>query len=155
MSFFKDFKADFTQAMNELMPDGNEMYDEDEIIEESSEKENKKEDTPVKQKTSKQKDVKQKPEKKTDKPKKEKVQQVKSKKSEPAAMKEDSDIAPEDMLEQIDDLLEDELYSDDERTQMLLDDDVEVNTMDMSVEELLSQLSEKQEAEKEASRQIQ
>ena len=23
MSFFKDFKADFTQAMNELMPDGN------------------------------------------------------------------------------------------------------------------------------------
>ena len=38
MSFFKDFKADFTQAMNELMPDGNEMYEddtesEDEVVE--------------------------------------------------------------------------------------------------------------------------
>ena len=37
MSFFKDFKEDFTQAMNELMPDGNEMYDEDEIMEEALE----------------------------------------------------------------------------------------------------------------------
>lgn len=34
--FFKDFKEDFAQAMNELMPDSNEMYDEDEQIEEES-----------------------------------------------------------------------------------------------------------------------
>ena len=33
MSFFKDFKADFTQAMNELMPDGNEMYEDDTELE--------------------------------------------------------------------------------------------------------------------------
>lgn len=35
MSFFKDFKDDFTQAMNELMPDGNEMFEEDDVIEEN------------------------------------------------------------------------------------------------------------------------
>lgn len=35
MSFFKDFKADFTQAMNELMPDNDEMvseYDDEDIV---------------------------------------------------------------------------------------------------------------------------
>ena len=37
MSFFKDFKADFTQAMNELMPDSNEMYDTDDLLEEKAE----------------------------------------------------------------------------------------------------------------------
>ncbi len=59
------------------------------------------------------------------------------------------DIAPEDMSEQIDDLLERELYSDETEPAVLLDDDTEVNTMDMSVEELLSQLSEKKGAVRE------
>ena len=56
------------------------------------------------------------------------------------------DIAPEDMLDQIDDLLDSELYSDAKTPELLLDDEMEVNTMDMSVDDLLSQLSEKQAA---------
>ena len=47
---------------------------------------------------------------------------------------EDMDIAPEDMSDQIDDLLNHELYEDDsaeENPQSLIKDDMEVNTMDM------------------------
>ena len=49
MSFFKDFKADFTQAMNELMPDGNEMYEDD------TESEDEVVETPKKEKPKKRK----------------------------------------------------------------------------------------------------
>ena len=45
MSFFKDFKADFTQAMNELMPDSNEMYDTDDLLEEKADLAGKSENT--------------------------------------------------------------------------------------------------------------
>lgn len=154
MSFFKDFKADFTQAMNELMPDGNEMYDEDEIIDEASGEEETVKPKEVKEKQAAQ-PKKEKKEQTVQTPEKRKVKAVrapkevplKSKVSEDMTVEDDLDIAPEDMMEQIDDLLDDELYSDD-KPQMLLNDDMEVNTMDMSVEELLSQLSEKQEASK-------
>lgn len=154
MSFFKDFKADFTQAMNELMPDGNEMYDEDEIIDEASGEEETVKPKAVKEKQAAQ-PKKEKKEQTVQTPEKRKVKAVrapkevplKSKVSEDMTVEDDLDIAPEDMMEQIDDLLDDELYSDD-KPQMLLNDDMEVNTMDMSVEELLSQLSEKQEASK-------
>lgn len=171
MSFFKDFKEDFTQAMNELMPDGNEMYEEDEIMEETLEEPEKKvvvksapvkEEAPVKESTVKEKPVKEKTvkEKKTVRSKKEvkkeetenrKVKMSRPPKEVPLKTRvmeeeheeDELDIAPEDMSEQIDDLLDRELYSDEAEPAVLLDDDTEVNTMDMSVEELLNQLSEK------------
>lgn len=168
MSFFKDFKADFTQAMNELMPDGNEMYDEDEVIGETAQEEAEeleqiaeppkktKKEKPVKERMVKEKTVK---EKKTSRSKKQddtekatnvlraEKTEVENKVVEESVRETDMDIAPEDMLEQIDDLLENELYSDEANPQLLLDDDIEVNTMDMSVEELLNQLAMKQNAE--------
>ena len=166
MSFFKDFKEDFTQAMNELMPDGNEMYEEDEVLEEAlKEPEEKevvknvpvKEKAPVKENTVREKTVKEKPvkEKKTVRVKKEEKEETENRKvrmSRPpkevplktrVTEEDELDIAPEDMSEQIDDLLDRELYSDEPEPAALLDDDTEVNTMDMSVEELLNQLSEK------------
>lgn len=171
MSFFKDFKEDFTQAMNELMPDGNEMYDEDEIMEEESVEEPEEKtaikSVPVREKApAREKAVK---EKKPARVKKEQVEELKEEtenrkvrmtrppKEIPLKTKvmaeepeeEAFDIAPEDMLEQIDDLLDRELYSDDAEPAALLNDDTEVNTMDMSVEELLSQLSEKKVTTKE------
>lgn len=175
MSFFKDFKEDFTQAMNELMPDGNEMYEEDEILEEAlKEPEEKtvvknvpvKEKAPAKEKSVKEKTVKEKKTvrvKKEDKEsEKEETENRKVRMSRPpkeiplktrvteAEHEEDElDIAPEDMSEQIDDLLDRELYSDEAEPAALLDDDTEVNTMDMSVEELLNQLSEKKGTAKE------
>lgn len=145
MSFFKDFKSDFTQAMNELMPDSNEMYDEDEWIEDEVNSDSK---TDVSSKSSK----KSKNEKKEDKffknskgfkgnkaSKKETV----SKEDQQVTIQDEEEIAPEDLSDQIDDLLDQELYSDDDIP--VLPDDMEVNTMDMSVEDLLNQLSEKNE----------
>jgi len=214
MSFFKDFKADFTQAMNELMPDGNEMYDEDEIIDDTIEdevEEAPKKVKKVKEKTTKEKSTKEKPvkEKRLSRSKKVKaevseeeptvnngddvatsqsvlkddiqINNTLDNRTSGDAMNnaldvsdeeitipdddinitegeknitneelnitdEEMDIAPEDMLDQIDDLLDNELYSDENDPQLLLDDDMEVNTMDMSVEELLSQLAMKQNA---------
>ena len=121
MSFFKDFKADFTQAMNELMPDGNEMYEDD------TESEDEVVETPKKEKPKKTK--------KTVSKSKETEQKVSASQD-----SEDVDIAPEDMSDQIDDLLNHELYEDnstEDDVQNLIKDDMEVNTMDMSVEELL------------------
>ncbi len=115
MSFFKDFKADFTQAMNELMPDGNEVYDDD-VMEEP-------EDTPTPPKKKENKKLKP---SKAAKKKEKKI--------------DDLDLAPEDMSDQIDDLLENELYGDASSALDMIQDDVDVNTMDMSVEELLQQL---------------
>ncbi len=114
MSFFKDFKSDLKQAMNELIPDGNEVYDEDVAKSKPAE----------------------------DKPKAYKKELEQSLLD--TEQKEYEDIAPEDMTDNIDALLDNELYGDDQ-AQMLLDDDLEVNTMDMSVDDLLSQLSAKQE----------
>lgn len=173
MSFFKDFKEDFTQAMNELMPDGNEMYDEElseEALSGKTEETNmipepvEKKPRPVKDKQEKgvkerkttqaRKEKKEEPVEETEKrrvkmtrPPKEAP--LKEKVTENVMTDEDIDIAPEDMLDQIDDLLDRELYSDESEPAALLRDDMEVNTMDMSVEELLSQLSEKQEMAKE------
>lgn len=155
MSFFKDFKEDFAQAMNELMPESNEMYDENEEIEEdSSEKESKKDSgADDKKKAPAQK---KEPEKKKEgnealvrtpsRPKKQVP--LKQKVTEKSDDMNDLDIAPEDLTDQIDDMLDQELYGDDSdnnNPQILLNDDMEVNTMDMSVDELLSQITEKQE----------
>ena len=134
MSFFKDFKADFTQAMNELMPDGNEMYEDDTELED---------------------EVVATPKKEEKKPKKAKKTVSKSKETEQKVSasqdSDDVDIAPEDMSDQIDDLLNHELYEDnsaEDDAQNLIKDDMEVNTMDMSVEELLNQLSVQQKENK-------
>lgn len=142
MSFFKDFKADFTQAMNELMPDGNEVYDEvDDLLDEVEEKMVVEEKVPAnkKEKT-----------KKSSKSKKiigKNKEDIKTSESSPSVLPdesmegmEDTDIAPEDMLDQIDALLDNELYSDNPLDTGLLNDDMDVNTMDMSLEDLLKQL---------------
>lgn len=124
MSFFKDFKADVTQAMNELMPDGNEVLEDD-----SSEKRKPKKarsKKTVKRETSIE----------------ELLENVEFSDSD---VKDFQDIAPEDMADQIDDMLDQELYQDSNQAELLLDDDLEVNTMDMSVNDLLSQLSAKQD----------
>ncbi len=145
MSFFKDFKADFTQAMNELMPDGNEVYDEvDELLDEAER------ETSVEEKVPKGKKEKIKKEKKSPKIKqsnaKDKERLTASEdagsvlRDEAVESMEDADIAPEDMLDQIDDLLDNELYGDNPLEAGLLNDDTEVNTMDMSLEDLLKQL---------------
>lgn len=145
MSFFKDFKADFSQAMNELMPDSNEMYDEDEIIEEPvaevKKPKKKEEKKPVEDSTKKV--AKDKNPAKAKRPKKEVP--LKTKVEQQTTDTDDLDIAPEDLSDQIDDLLNVELYGETKEKELLLDDDMEVNTLDMSVEELLSQISEKQE----------
>lgn len=135
MSFFKDFKADFSQAMNELMPDSNEMYDEDEAVEE----------VPVTRQDAPKKASRKSEEKKEEKPAKAaKTKKQAAPKEEPVAvLPEDDDIAPEDLLGQIDDMLEQELYGSEDS--LVLPDDMEVNTMDMSVEDLLNQLSEQSE----------
>lgn len=138
MSFFKDFKEDFAQAMNELMPDSNEMYDEEEpeaeeedVVKEPEKRAKQKENTvAAKQKTSKT-EVKRMV-KKTAKT------MTKSKEKQ-----DDVDIAPEDLTDSIDDLLDQELYGKNSSQQILPDDDMEVNTLDMSVEEMLSQLAAK------------
>ena len=155
MSFFKDFKEDFAQAMNELMPESNEMYDENEEIEEdSSEKESKKDSgADDKKKAPAQKKEPQKKKEGNEalvrtpsRPKKQVP--LKQKVTEKSDDMNDLDIAPEDLTDQIDDMLEQELYGDDSdnnNPQILLNDDMEVNTMDMSVDELLSQITEKQE----------
>lgn len=119
MSFFKDFKSDINQAMNELMPDGNEVFEEE---------------VP---KTKKKKSMN---------PLSKNLNNAGSKKNNipDSNLPEFDDIAPEDMLDQINDLLDNELYNDGKNSDLLLDDDLEVNTMDMSVDDLLSQLSEKQ-----------
>lgn len=138
MSFFKDFKEDFAQAMNELMPDSNEMYDEEEpeaeeenVVKETEKRAKQKENTAsAKQKTSKT-EVKRMV-KKTAKT------MTKSKENQ-----DDVDIAPEDLTDSIDDLLDQELYGKNSSQQILPDDDMEVNTLDMSVEEMLSQLAAK------------
>lgn len=114
MSFFKDFKSDLKQAMNELIPDGNEVYDDNVTSKPAT----------------------------TDEPKAYKKELEQSLLD--TEQKDYEDIAPEDMTDNIDALLDKELYSDDQ-AKMLLDDDLEVNTMDMSVDDLLSQLSAKQE----------
>lgn len=135
MSFFKDFKADFSQAMNELMPDSNEMYDEDEAVEE----------VPVTRQEAPKKASRKSEEKKEEKPARAaKTKKQALPKEEPVAvLPEDDDIAPEDLLGQIDDMLEQELYGSEDS--LVLPDDMEVNTMDMSVEDLLNQLSEQNE----------
>ena len=143
MSFFKDFKADFTQAMNELMPDGNEMYEDDADVEEAHQKEIPKEE--------KNKATKKPRRSKDTTPKNADKHPKKKEKSD----EDDVDIAPEDMMDQIDDLLNHELYQDDESDAgALLNDDTEVNTMDMSVEELLNQLSEKQDKKSEEKKMV-
>lgn len=119
MSFFKDFKSDISQAMNELMPDGNEVF------EDETPKAKKKSMNPLSKNLN------------TD-------LGLDDKTLEDVNLADLDDIAPEDMLDKIDDLLDSELYSDDKAPELLLDDDMEVNTMDMSVDDLLSQLSEKQ-----------
>lgn len=136
MSFFKGFKDDLSQAVNELMPDSNEMFDDDGINELLGEKNEKK-----------SKDKKKRKEESTGRDKRG-IKSRRSLKGISSGAEDDLDIAPEDMIDQIDDLLEDELYSETEGAQMLLDDDMEVNTMDMPVGDLLSQLSGQNEAEK-------
>lgn len=133
MSFFKDFKADFTQAMNELMPDSNEMYDTDDLLEEKADLAGKSENTKKsKKKVREYKGVKRK-EKKTVRPVLDNV-----KPNEKDYIQADEDIAPEDLSEYIDDMLEQELYGEEAG----LSDDMEVNTLDTSVEDFLEQLSE-------------
>lgn len=161
MSFFKDFKEDFTQAMNELMPDGNEMYDDnvltdteldaEELLAELENKTSVKKEKPVKEKRTtrgKKKTVEetQKETRKVKATRPPKEIPLKEKIAEEPEL-ESMELAPEDMLDQIDDLLDYELYSDKENHGSLLSDDMEVNTMDMSVEELLHQLSDKQSAD--------
>ncbi len=121
MSFFKDFKSDISQAMNELMPDGNEVF------EDETPKAKKKSMNPLSKNLNNDLGLDDKTLSDVDIPNLD-------------------DIAPEDMLDQIDDLLDSELYSDAKTPELLLDDEMEVNTMDMSVDDLLSQLSEKQAA---------
>ena len=156
MSFFKDFKADFSQAMNELMPDSNEMYDEDEVLEELNTP--KKDKTAAKAEKQAERQAKRAAKAKKNEEKEEKEnRKVKAtrppkelpikQKIEEAPSGEDLGIAPEDMSDQIDELLDAELYSDERDPASLLQDDTEVNTMDMSVEEMLSQLAEKHEEE--------
>ena len=116
MSFFKDFKSDITQAMNELMPDGNEVFEDDTTPQES---------------------------------KKKSVNTISNKKLSDIDIPDTDiddldDIAPEDMLDQIDELLNNELYSDGDSTDIMLDNDINKKTMDISVDDLLSQLSAKQ-----------
>lgn len=136
MSFFKDFKEDFAQAMNELMPDSNEMYDEDELEAQetaNSEPPTKKESPAVRKKTVKTE------------PKRTLKKAVKN----PAKAETDMEIAPEDLADSIDELLEHELYG--AQDSQILPDDMDVNTMDMSVEEMLSQLASKNVEEEEES----
>ena len=146
MSFFKDFKADFTQAVNELMPDSNEVY-EDEAINELLEADKK---------TSEDQKDKGKSKNSTSK-KSTKKSTTKSKKSKPSKgllpddllsdleldeqLDDIDDVAPEDMLDHIDDLIDKELYGETESSDFMFDDDMEVNTMDTSVDDLIKQLS--------------
>lgn len=205
MSFFKDFKADFTQAMNELMPDSNEVYDEDLVEEPSSNEEVVEDDiqelldsitSPKSDKASKTKAKKEKTPRFKKKAKEEKISEdipvmdesslevvdsnstveevnipveqasvtqndIFSQNQEdntdldellnslntPIIPEEQSDnnidnleIAPEDMLDQVDAMLENELYGTPEQATPVIQDDIDVNTMDMSVEDLLKQL---------------
>lgn len=119
MSFFKDFKSDISQAMNELMPDGNE------VLENETPKTKKKSMNPLSKNLNADLGLDDKALEDVDIP-------------------DLDDIAPEDMLDHIDDLIDGELYGNDKTPELLLDDDMEVNTMDMSVDDLLNQLSEKQ-----------
>ncbi len=119
MSFFKDFKSDISQAMNELMPDGNEVF-EDEV----SKPKKKKSMNPLSKNLNSKKNID------------EELKDI--------DLPDLDDIAPEDMLDHIDELLDSEIYNDGKTPEILLDDDLEVNTMDMSVDDLLNQLSEKQ-----------
>lgn len=89
MSFFKDFKADFAQAVNELIPDSEEMtteYDDDDMVNTFDEE----------------------PEKEAE-PKKSKKKSkffgaFAAEDAAPAASEEDFEIAPEDLIEDIDDI---------------------------------------------------
>lgn len=98
MSFLKGFKEDFSRAMNELMPESNEMYDD-----------------------VKSTDVVQ--NKGNGKSKKNKKKQTDTKTKQEAI-----DIAAEDLPGQIDDLIDDELYGEEKKVQALLKDDMEENT---------------------------
>ena len=142
MSFFKDFKSDFTQAMNELMPDSNEMYDEEELAADEIKSGGKTEKSSKKPKDEKVlKNTKAFKGKKTSKNKNE-IEETVSEEDQQVIIQDEEEIAPEDLSDQIDDLLDQELYG--EEAVPVLSDDMEVNTMDMSVEDLLNQLSVEQ-----------
>jgi len=118
MSFFKDFKEDFKEAMNELMPEGNEMFD---GLDDDDELDTLEDEITIPKKT-----------KKTNR--KTKKQTTRNTPTIPVFGKSESkkssndieelldlgdetdvsleDIAPEDMLDQIDDVLNQELYGD-------------------------------------------
>lgn len=135
MSFFKDFKEDFAQAMNELMPESNEMYDEDEEIEEAVSKESKRERSTDGRKSFATKEKRAKSETKIQdrtsaRPKK--FVSLKKKVTEEKNDIDDLDIAPEDLSDQIDVLLDSELYGDEEQVQMPVEDHAEVDMMDIS-----------------------
>ncbi|MGN0438131.1 MAG: polymer-forming cytoskeletal protein [Lachnospiraceae bacterium] len=160
MSFFKDFKADFTQAMNELMPDSNEVYDEDfvdDIVEEEPVADRKETKPVADRKETKQKAKNKIGFKKKNKPESSKqkedlfqdvldeIDQIQNETSENTLQQDHTaaqefDIAPEDMSLQIDAMLDNELYGDDLYEAGMIQDDVDVNTLDMSVEELLQSL---------------
>lgn len=133
MSFFKDFKDDFAQAMNELMPESNEMYDEDEDIKKGSvSREFKRKNVTNDKKNSATKEKRMKEEKKTqNRTSTKKRIALKKKGTEEKNGIDDLDIAPEDLSDQIDDLLDYELYGDEERIQMFIDDNMEVDTMNI------------------------
>ena len=157
MSFFKDFKDDFAQAMNELMPESNEMYDEDEDIKKGSvSREFKRKNVTNDKKNSATKEKRMKEEKKTqNRTSTKKRIALKKKGTEEKNGIDDLDIAPEDLSDQIDDLLDYELYGDEERIQMFIDDNMEVDTMnipqskdvkhekDMGLEALLDSIASK------------
>ncbi len=126
MGFFKGLKDDMSEAVEELTPDNNEMFDDNDAFDELLGTKN---DKKSKGKNSrKDKRVK------------------KGRRGAKESADRDTEIAPEDMTEHIDDLLDNELYGNGEQG-MLLDDDMEVNTMDdMTVGDLLSRLSDKNDA---------
>lgn len=126
MGFFKGLKDDMSEAVEELTPDNNEMFDENDAFDELlGTKNDKKSKTKGSRKDKRSR---------------------KSRRGAKETGDQDTEIAPEDMTEHIDDLLDNELYGKGEQ-EMLLDDDMEVNTMDdMTVGDLLSQLSEKKDA---------
>lgn len=147
MSFFKDFKDDFSQAMNELIPDNNEVYED--TLDDLEELEQLAKDSTSSKTTSRKKESANKKEKspRNNRSKERQTPKTKVTKEKKNSSIDDDDIAPEDMLDQIDDILEKELYGEDAQ---LLPDDLEVNTMDMSVQDLLEQLSEKNDVIEEA-----
>lgn len=152
MSFFKDFKADFAQAVNELMPDSNEMYEDEtagDIISNDNISEYGMIDDADKISDKKADGSKAVPKKTSKKSSSKKKNSKQSKGLLPDDLLRDieldeqlndlDDIAPEDMLDHIDDLLDNELYKDN-NSEFMFDDEMEVNTMDTSVDDLLKQL---------------